>query len=151
MKQKKSGETKGSNIITVEGDINALKKDTPVEGYEYGANLDTDGTPLIDTGIGGTISIRTFEFKINPEVKELPDRQTLFNHHARQINTILWADGLWANTDYAPRVIIDAKKHNYKIHVVCEARANQLFIDSPMNLSEQLLKEGQRKNETTRH
>ena len=116
----------------------SVDKDTK---YEFGADLSTEGTPLIDPGTGKTISIRVFDFKMNPDLKELPDRQTLFNSHSRQIATILWGDGLRPLEEISPRVIIDKKGGSYKIFIPCEARLNTLFADRPKNLSEVLTKQ----------
>ena len=109
--------------------------------YEYGADLSTEGTPLIDPGIGKTVSIRVFKFKINPEMKKnLPDNQALFNTHSKQIATILWADGLRPFEETPPRVIIDVKKGFYQFLVPCEARLHQMFFDQPQNLNKVLNK-----------
>ena len=108
--------------------------------YEYGADLHTEGTPIIDPGIGRTVSIRVFDFKMNPTVRGFNDKQAIFNSHAKQISTILWGDGLIPLEQVPPRVIIDYKKWSYKIFVPCEARLGTLFVDAPKNLSEELAK-----------
>ena len=120
--------------------------------YEYGASLDTGGMPLIDPGTGQTVSIRTFGFKMNPTKKELPDKQMLFNAHARQISTILWGDGLIPLEEVNPRVIIDMKKHMYTFFIPCKARREVLFMEKPKNLSEMLKSTSTtRRSETTRN
>lgn len=132
-----------NNKTTIEGDLKDLKPGTGIEGYEYGSNLETGGVPLIDPAVGKTISIRTFEFKMNPDqkvIRNFPDRQTLFNSHAKQIKTILWGDGLIPLEEISPRVIIDAKKHKYQFFIPCKARREVLFMEKPKNLSEELLK-----------
>ena len=149
--QNKSGT---EDKVRVEGDLNELK---PGEGfkvdekttYEYGSDLSTDGTPLIDPATGKTVSIRTFEFLMNPEaIKDFPeDRQLIFNNHAKQISTILWGDGLIPLEEVAPRVIINKREGKYQIFVPCEARLSTTFVDKPKSLSEQLIN----KNETTGH
>ena len=129
-----------------------LKPGEGVDGYEYGANLDAEGMPLIDPGTGQTVTIRTFVFKMNPNIKNIPDKQILFNSHARQIKTILWGDGLVPLEEISPRVIIDTKKHRYQFFIPCKARREVLFMEKPKNLSE-LLKStsAARPSETTRH
>ena len=106
--------------------------------YEYGADLSTEGTPLIDPGVGKTVSIRVFQFKINPQkLKDFPaDKQLIFNSHAKQISTILWGDGLIPFESINPRVIIDLKKGFYNIFVPCEAKRDVMFMEKPKNLSE---------------
>ena len=112
--------------------------------YDYGADLHVKGTPLIDPETGKTASIRVFEFKMNPDPKVrrnfTTDGQTIFNAHARQLATILWADGLRPLDGVSPRVIINLKKKVYQIFVPCEARLHQMFFDKPQNLNKALTK-----------
>lgn len=127
---------------TIDGKLEDLKPGDGVQvgdtKYEYGADLSTEGTPLIDPGTGKTVSIRVFHFKMDPsKVKHFPnDRQLIFNSHAKQIRTILWGDGLVPIEGVSPRVIIDMKHHSYNIFIPCEARISTMFIDRPQNLSE---------------
>ena len=112
---------------------------TPGEGvlvddtkYEYGADLHTEGTPVIDPGTGETVSIRLFEFKMNPLMfKQQIDKQALFNAHSKQIATILWSDGLRPLESVPPRVIISSKKGSYLIFVPCEKRTGTFFSEKP--------------------
>lgn len=110
--------------------------------YEYGADLDTQGVPVIDPGEGKANVIREFIFKINPEkIKEFPDdKQVIFNTNARQIAHVLWGDGLRPIDGISPRVIIDRKRGFYRIFVPCEGAKGLLFTERPKNLSEELLK-----------
>ena len=112
--------------------------------YDYGADLHVDETPLVDSETGKAVSIRTFQFKINPDPKvrkNFPTNgQTIFNTHAKQIATILWTDGLRPLEEISPRVIINKKKGFYQIFVPCEARPYQMFFDRPQNLNKALNK-----------
>src|SRR3990167_8734900 len=91
---------KGENHVKVEG----LENLTPGEGvsinedtkYEYGATLETEGTPLIDPGTGQTVALRLFDFAIDPsKLKYFPkDKQQIFSDHSRLIKASLWGDGL---------------------------------------------------------
>ena len=119
-----------------------LKPGTGVDGYEYGANLHTDGVRIEDPQEGKTVSIRVFEFKMNPDPKvNFPtDNQVLFNAHAKQIATILWGDGLVPLEEVPPRVIIKRKEHKYQIFVPCEAKRGVLFFEQPKSLNEVLTK-----------
>lgn len=115
--------------------------------YEFGADLDADKAPIIDHGTGKIVAIRTFEFKMNPNLqKEVVDKQTLFNAHAKQIATLLWADGLVPLESVGPRVIIDKVKGMYQIFVPCEAKTGTVYADTPKNLSEELLKSHKNKD-----
>ena len=140
-KQLRSG---GTNSIKIEN-LDQLK---PGEGvridgktkYEYGADLETKGVPLIDPGTGKTISIRVFTFRMNPRTKDFSDKQAIFNSHAKQISTILWGDGLMPYEAVNPKIIVDKEKKIYNIFVPCEAKRGVLFLEKPRNLSEELLK-----------
>ena len=116
--------------------------------YEFGADLEAEGTPLIDPAVGKTMSIRLFEYRIDPsKIKQFPtSRQTIFNSHAKQIAAILCGDGLRPIEHISPRVIIKKKEGKYQIFVPCEARLNTMFIERPKSLSEALIK-----NATPRH
>ena len=138
-------EKRGVNNIALEG----LKDLKPGEGvsfgdttYEYGADLNTPGTPLIDPGTGKTVAIRVFQYKMNPEKRNRfpADRQSIFNSHSKEISRILWGDGLRPFDGAAPRVIVDRKKGMYQIFVPCESRSGVVFIDKPENLSTALAK-----------
>lgn len=135
---------KGTNKVQIEGE---LKKGEGVQidketKYEYGATLQTEGVPLIDPGIGKTIALRTFTFKINPERQQYfyPEKQVLFNEHAPQISHILWGDGLRPFDGASPRVIINRDKGFYKIIVPCEARRDVLWGEKPKNLTQELMR-----------
>lgn len=145
MTQQHASGTDGSqDKVIVEGNLNELKGGDGISisddtTYEFGADLNADPTPLIDPGTGKTISIRLFEYKMDPRVKQRPERQALFDAHAKQILTMLWADGLRPMEEVAPRVIIDMKKREYKIFVPAEARLNAMFMDKAKTLSESLI------------
>ena|SRR3990167_431269 len=124
-----------TNHITTEGEL------TPGEGiridddtkYEYASELATDGVKLIDPGGGPVNTIRVFTFKKNPEKKYLPSKQALFNSHAKQIEHILWGDGLRPLESVAPRVILNNKSGVYQIFVTCEAAKGVLFSEKDRN------------------
>lgn len=134
-KHKQFGETK----ISVEN-ADKLTPGTGVEGYEYGSDLQTEGVPVMDPGVGKTISIRVFDFKMDPlKAKNFNvDQQTLFNTHASQIKTILWADGLIPMEQASPRVVIHKKKKMYQILIACEPRLHQTIIEKPQSLTKLL-------------
>ena len=135
-------------FIDVEGELKPgegvqIDQDTK---YEYGSRLETEGIPLIDPGEGKIVSIRVFDFKMNPALKDFPiDKQLIFNTHAKQISTILWGDGLKPLESNPPRVIIDRKRGSYQIFVPCEARLGVGFVDKPVNLTQELAKQAKRK------
>ena len=134
----------------VPGEGVSVDKDTK---YEYGADLQTDGTPIMDPGTGKTITLRVFEFAVDPrKVLFLPtDKQKIFNDHSKLILTQLWADGLRPYEGASPRVIISKDRLNYKIIVPAEARLNMMFVDRPHNLTDMLSSTSKKKNATPRH
>ena len=107
-----------------------IDKDTK---YEYASELSTDGVQLIDPGGGPVNTIRVFTFKKNPEKKYLPSKQTIFNGHAKQIEHILWGDGLRPLENVSPRVILNNKKGIYQIFIACEAAKGVLFSEKDRN------------------
>ena len=117
-------------------DVKGLENLTPgegVEGYEYASELSTDNVPLIDPGGGGVTVIRVFNFKMNPDRKYFPGKQALFNAHTKQIETILWGDGLRPLDSVPPRVIINSKKGSYQIFVPCQAAKGVIFSEKDRN------------------
>lgn len=110
----------------------------------------TDGVPMVDSGTGKALVLRTFEFKFNPlKLKEYakkgvyPTKQGLFNAHWPQIRTIIWGDGFVANTDVAPRVIIG--KTQYRIFLLCEPKFRVIIGETPKTLQQVFKKTVQKK------
>ena len=101
--------------------------------YEYASQLETDNVPLIDPGGGGVVVIRVFKFKMNPERKSLPGKQKIFSSHSKQIETILWGDGLRPLESNPPRVILNNKGGFYQIFVPCIAAKGVIFSEKDRN------------------
>lgn len=127
---------KGTNDINIKG-LEDLRPGTGVDiggtKYEYASELATEGVPLIDPGGGAVNVIRVFTFKKNPEKKYLPGKQALFSSHAKQIETVLWGDGLRPLEHVSPRVIINNKVGSYQIFVACEAAKGVIFSQKDRN------------------
>lgn len=112
---------------------------TKWQGREIGVNSDI---PLVDEGTGKKYLIRQFEFVFNPEMlnkirqKKIPapTKQELFNSNYRQIEIMLWSDGLIPAKEVDPRMIIGKRK--YKIILLCEPRAKVMVVDKPRTLQE---------------
>ena len=102
----------------------------------YADSVEAKSTPLIDPGVGKPMFIRQFEFAFKPGLPSKPTKQELFNQHWPQIRTILWGDGLVANEDVDPRVLIGKK--DYKIILLCEPKFGVLVADKPHNLTQLL-------------
>ena len=117
----------------------AQKLEKDFEGNDwYGAQLEAEKTPLMDPGTGKPVILRMFDFKFYPTVKGTPSKPALFEAHAKQIMTLLWADGLRPFEGVNPRVTIDANKRTYRIVVVAEPRLGTTVIQSPQSLNKVL-------------
>lgn len=83
----------------------------------------------MDEGDGKTIVIRSFDFKANPQAfkDRIPSKQELFNSHLKQIEVILWKDGLKIMTDVQPKLILEKKNKGYRIVVGAEPEKGQLI------------------------
>ena len=99
---------------------------------------------IIDAEIGKTVTLRSFDFVIPPNINlsDFPkDKQKIFNDHVHLIKTMLWADGLIpyeGNIGVAPKVIINLKERKFKIIVVAQARASTSFYEKPKSLNKLL-------------
>ena len=102
------------------------------KAQEVGVN---SNVPLVDSGTGKEYVIRQFDFHFNPEVikRGMPvDKQSVFNQHWRQIQLLLWKDGLKAYEGIEPRMLISKK--TYKIILVCEPRIGVMVADKARTL-----------------
>lgn|SRR3990167_7654017 len=112
--------------------------------YEYGSDLEAKPVPIIDPATGKTVTLRTFDFVIPPNIKlqDFPtNKQQIFSDHANLIKTMLWADGLVpyeGNIGVAPRVLINLKARTFKIIVVAQARSSTMFVEKPKSLNKLL-------------
>ena len=125
------------NDIDIKG-LENLKPGTGIDvgdntKYEYASQLNTDGVPLIDPGGDSVVVIRVFKFSMNPATKHLPGKQALFSAHAKQLETILWGDGLRPLETNPPRVIIDSKRRSYQIFIPCQAARGVIFSEKDRN------------------
>ena len=100
----------------------------------FGSQIQTEATPMIDSGIGRPLILRTFEFAIKPNQQRKVTKQELFNAHWPYIRTLIWSDGLVANTDVEPRVVVGKKR--YRIFILCEPKFRTLVADKPKTLQE---------------
>src|SRR3990167_830847 len=107
--------------------VNADQEAKEEVKYEYGANLDAEPVRVDDPATGRTLTMRSFDFTIPPnvDIKNFPkSKQQIFSDHVRLIKTMLWADGLVpyeGNIGVAPRVLINLKARTFKIIVVAQA------------------------------
>lgn len=109
----------------------------------YGRQVETNSdVPLINDGTGKPYIIRQFLFAFSPDTLikirnkkiPVPTRQELFNSNWKQIQVMLWSDGLVPAQEAEPRMIIGKKK--YKIILLCEPRSKVMVAEKPRTLQE---------------
>lgn len=113
----------------------------------YASTVETKAEPMIDPGKGQELVLRQFEFYFDPKALNAigekripaPTKQELFNSNWPQMRIMLWSDGLIANQDVEPRIIIGRKR--YKIFILCQPRVKasgvkEMVVDKAKNLSE---------------
>lgn len=118
--------------IVAETEAKVINVDTGVNGDNYDVKqgeVHSDVHLEEDTGHGGTIVIRSFDFKANPAAfkQRTPSKQELFNAHAKQIEIILWKDGLKVMPEITPKLVLDKKQRGYRIIVGAEPEKGQLI------------------------
>ena len=118
-----------------------IDKDAPAENFDW-HNESAEANSKVhledDTGHGGAAIIRQFKFTANPETfkRNPPSKQELFNHHLKQIEILLWQDGMKIMTDVAPQLVFN-KKH-YTIILGAVPMRGQIL---PHGMTPKLLKE----------
>lgn len=117
-------------------DVNA-----PAENFKWdaaGATVSSETHLEDDHGTGANVVIRSFTFSVNPQTFKYhtPTKQELFNHHAKQIQVLLWQDDLVAMPDVAPGLKFNKKKTQYTITIGAQARKGRVFHDKAKTLSQ---------------
>lgn len=120
-----------------------IDTDAPAENFKWDAAKAeaTSETHLEDdTGHGGVAIIRQFTFKTNPQKfrEAPPTKQELFNAHLKQIEILLWQDGMKIMTNVEPRLTLNKKKTQYTIFVGALPMRGQML---PWDNQPKLLKE----------
>lgn len=110
-------------------------KNFELDGTQWtGEEVETKSDPVLDPGSGKKIVLRQFEYAWNPEVKDKPSKQEVFNLHAREIRNFLWRDGLRIIETEAPRMIVNDQ--GYRIFITCEPVG--ALLENAQNLTELL-------------
>ncbi len=120
------------------GETKAKVLDTNSKGADYDVKqgeVHSDIHLEEDTGHGKSIIIRSFVFKANPQAfkERTPSKQELFNAHAKQIEIVLWKDGLKVMPDVTPQLILAKNRHYYRIIVGAEPAKGQLISGLDQN------------------
>ena len=108
--------------------------DSPVKDIKwYGKEDRTDEKLMHDKGVGETVLIRLFEFRLNPAIETLPTKeQILTPEYIKYLKATLWADALRLIME--PRVVID--KESIKIFAPCQATTGNNFLEEPKTIQE---------------
>ncbi len=115
-------------------EIITTKGETSLDDKKWmGADLEAKANPITEDPGGDPRLIRQFWFDFNPEKihniqhkwEKPPTTQDLFNAHVKQIEVMLWTDGLEYDTDFQPRVVVGKKR--YKIVIVAKPRRGVLL------------------------
>lgn len=120
------GETKA----TVYNGIDASSKGDTYEVKQ--GEVHSDIKLEADEGDGKTIVIRSFDFKANPQAfkERTPSKQELFNAHAKQIEVLLWKDGMKVMPDVSPKLMLSKNRKFYRIAVGAEPAKGHLLGSS---------------------
>ncbi len=117
------GETTAKVINTLDGSAKAHDYDVKQGEVHSDIHLEED------TGHGKTVVIRSFDFQANPSAfkERTPSKQELFNAHAKQIEVVLWKDGLQVMPDVKPQLVLSKQRNHYRIIVGAEPRKGHLI------------------------
>ena len=111
----------------------------PAENFAWDAaqsQVDSETKLEADTGVGKAAIIRQFTFKVNPQTfkNNPPSKQQLFNAHLKQVEILLWQDGMKIMTDVQPQLKVGKKF--YTIIVGAVPQRGQLLTQQPQLLKD---------------
>lgn len=140
-RQSKSGEevkSKAHDSRVLEDHINEQFTTTDGEHGWYGQTVEAISDPLIDLGTGENILLRVFDFSANPETlkRDKPTKQQLFDSHVKQIDAMLWSDGLAPAREMNPLIQLSKEKEKYRILLWCRAKGGVAWADAPRKLQD---------------
>lgn len=93
--------------------------------------------PILDKGVGRGIILRQFEYALNPNLpRDIKiSKQDIFNSHQKQIEMMLWADGLVPlNEIHKTKVQISKSQKKYRIFVLCQPRQGVALSETPTKI-----------------
>lgn len=133
--------TSGDKAHTMKSDNGSLGESFSTHDDKYsweGQEVQVNSDPVIDPGTGETVLMRVFDFGANPEAlkRDKPSKQQIFDNHIKQIQTMLWSDGLEPMKELNPLIQVSKKKEKYRIILWCRARAGVVWSDKPQNLQD---------------
>lgn len=131
-------ETTVTEVQANTGDISGLASTSDIQWKATQGEVHSDVKLEDDIGTGRKIVIRSFDFKANPEAFRLhtPEKQELFNSHARQIEEFLYSDGLVLVKEVPPHLLISKDKTGYRIIVGATNKFGEYFNDDAQTLTQ---------------
>lgn len=123
-------------LLEQKAKVDNKEKDIAWQAKQVEATSDTKLED--DRGQGNPVVLRFFEFKSNPEnfKKEPPTAQMLFNAHIKQIEKLLWMDGMTFEQAIEPRLMFAKDKSHYKFVIACRPAHGQTLLESTQTLSQ---------------
>lgn len=121
--------------VVEEGAHNAPVSDINWKGQTL--NTESDINLNEDTGHGAAVVVRCFTFAVNPKefAQHTPTKQDIFNAHHKQIEVMLWKDGLKVFPEFNPQVRLDKNKKFYTIFVGSTPARGHLLNEKPKTLT----------------
>ena len=116
-------------------------KDAPCEKIEWeGQEMQTDQKPLMDSGAGKLIILRTFDFQL-PPLKELPTKKQLLDFHKSKIMAFLWRDELTPIQEFKLAFSKNCdcckqENRHFRIFAVCQAKQGSNVLEKPQRLQD---------------
>lgn len=138
-KQSKSGEDKTHHTERQLNDHLGQKFLTADDKHAWeGQDIEVKSDPLIDNENSGALILRSFYYKANPVTmkEQKPTKQKIFNSHLKQIEAMLWGDGLTPFTPIEPRIIVSKKRDEYKIFIACVPKKGVMLNETPLTLQQ---------------
>lgn len=96
------------------------------------ATAEVHSDPIEDPGTGKGVILRQFEYSFNPELpKDIKiTKQAIFDSHKKQIQVMLWGDGMIPlDGIHPPKVQISKSQKKYRIFVLCQPV--QTLLETP--------------------
>ncbi len=109
-------------------------KDIDWEGQE----LEFHSDELKGGETGSAVIMRFFQYKANPQAFKIrqPSVQELFNIHSKEIELLLWKDGMKPIVEVGPRFMISKDKRYYRFVIAASPLRGQAVTDTPKTLTE---------------
>lgn len=91
-----------------------------------------------DKGEGDALVLKFFDYQANPETFERhqPTAQQLLGAHLKEMEMVLWEQGLKIDPNIEPRLIFSKDNKGYRFVLGCRLARGRILRESPLTLSE---------------